>query len=266
MNNTMKRAGSLGISAAMVLASCGTVYGVVAASDNADTAWAVETPDANQAQGKLVKVESVQGTFSYNQDTLSSNADISGIFNRQVASLCGARPADECEPASIGDWQLSITGDVQNSFTATLEELSETDSKQTIMTCTCTNNMPGGDAIVNASVQGIPVTSLIKQAGIAPEVNTVVFKASDGMESALPLDYVIGHGALVVYDINDEDLSASVGGTNQLWIESSAGKYFTRDVVEVSFEARDQAPEAPTFEPGEMDYVNRPNVSVELAG
>lgn len=264
MNENIKRAGGIAASAVVALASCGTIYGVAAAQSEPEGAYATEVAKDQAQRLPLVNVDKVEGTFSFTQDTLSSKDDIAGIFNKQVKAFCGARPEGVAEPTSIDEWQISVSGDVSNAFTATVGELAQEETKQTIMTCTCSNNMPGGAAIINASVRGIPVTQLLKQAGIDPAVNTVVFQAADGTETKLPLSYVMGHGALLVYDVNDDDLSATVGGTNQLWIESSAGKYFTRDVVGVAFTAEAEPPAEPTFTPGEFEYANRPNVGIQL--
>ena len=86
--------------------------------------------------------------------------------------------------------------------------------------------------------------------------------AADGTETMLPLGYVIGRHAVISYEINEEDLSASVGGNNQLWMTRTPANYFVRDVVEIVVSAEDEAPAAP----GEADeHPNSPNAGV-LAG
>ena len=78
----------------------------------------------------------------------------------------------------------------------------------------------------------------------------------------LPLAYVIGRHAVLSYEINDEDLSASVGGNNQLWMTKTPANYFVRDVVEIVVSTEAEAPEAP----GVADeHPNSPNAGV-LAG
>ena len=64
------------------------------------------------------------------------------------------------------------------------------------------------------------------------------------------------------YEINDEDLSASVGGSNQLWMTKTPANYFVRDVVEIVVSTEDVAPATP----GAADeHPNSPNAGV-LAG
>ena len=73
---------------------------------------------------------------------------------------------------------------------------------------------------------------------------------------------MIGRHAVISYEINEEDLSASVGGNNQLWMTRTPANYFVRDVVEIVVSAEDEAPAAP----GEADeHPTSPNAGV-LAG
>ena len=93
-------------------------------------------------------------------------------------------------------------------------------------------------------------------------MNTVTFVSSDGTELAMPISYVVGRHGVLSYEINDEDLSASVGGNNQLWMTRTPANYFVRDVVEV----RVTREEEPPANPGEdMTYPNSPNVGVLAA-
>lgn len=75
----------------------------------------------------------------------------------------------------------------------------------------------------------------------------------------MPLAYAVAHHAVISYEVNGEDLSASVGGNNQLWLTGTSANYFVRDIVEVRASAEDVVP----ADPGEgMDYPNSPNVGI----
>lgn len=94
-------------------------------------------------------------------------------------------------------------------------------------------------------------------------VNTVTLVSEDGYSTALPLEYVMARNAVVTYEINGEDLSASVGGTNQLWIDSTAAKYFTRNIVEIKVTYEESVPATPGTEAAvDGEYVNRPNAGI----
>ena len=67
---------------------------------------------------------------------------------------------------------------------------------------------------------------------------------------------------MIVYQLNGEPLSASVGGTNQLWLGSTSARYFASDVVEVRVTCEDEAPAIPGS-PASGDHAsNVPNVGV----
>ena len=111
-------------------------------------------------------------------------------------------------------------------------------------------------------VTGIPVEHLLAKAGAAPGANAVTFVSADGTQQTFPLGYVVGRHAVLSYEINDEDLSASVGGSNQLWMTKTPANYFVRDVVEIVVSTEDVAPATP----GAADeHPNSPNAGV-LAG
>lgn len=95
------------------------------------------------------------------------------------------------------------------------------------------------------------------------DANTATFISSDGYRMALPLAWLLEKGAILAYRVNGEPLSESVGGSNQLWIPSSAAKYFIRDVVEIVLSHEENVPPSPGEEAaGDDEYLNRPNVGV----
>ena len=110
------------------------------------------------------------------------------------------------------------------------------------------------------------MATIIERAQPKAGVNTVTLVSEDGYRMSLPLDYVMARRALVVSEINGEGLSSSVGGTNQLWIDAAAAKYFTRNVVAIELTAQEVAPDTPGTEDAPDDqYVNRPNAGITKA-
>ena len=91
--------------------------------------------------------------------------------------------------------------------------------------------------------------------------NTVTFTASDGMEVAFPLDFLLERGAILADKINGEDNADVMGCSNQLWIPGFPAKYFIRDIVGIAFSNEEEPPALPDFQDDGHDYTNRPNVS-----
>lgn len=63
----------------------------------------------------------MEGTFSYTQDALSSNAEISGVFCKAAATLCASLPTYGCEAVKAA--AVTVAGP-NASFTATVDELA----------------------------------------------------------------------------------------------------------------------------------------------
>ena len=219
----------------------------VAPGDGADGNAAAD-PQAevgeNAAVAGAVKVARAEGVFSYDQEAVTPNETIRTMFQKAVRVVCGAGIAFASE---------------NDAYTASVGDLAGDESVQQKMTCTCGGNPAGGRAIVTANVKGIPIESILERAGVQPGANAVTFVSADGTETMLPLGYVIGRHGVLSYEINEEALTASVGGSNQLWMTRTPANYFVRDVVEIVVSAEDEAPAVP----GEADeHPNSPNAGV----
>lgn len=250
----------------------GSIAAASLALGGAASALAADVPNAAEPTGDVagmqeeatqtlatvvVKADALEGTFAWDQATNTPNATIASTFRGATTALCSAT-TDFAEVNPL-EWQISVTGDVDNAFTATVDEMAAEESVNQNMTCTCGGNPADGKAIVNADVKGIPVTYLLDRALAQAGVNTVTFVSSDGTEIAMPLSYVVAHHGVISYEVNGEDLSASVGGNNQLWLAGASANYFVRDIVEVRVTEEAEVPPAP----GEgMEYPNSPNVGI----
>lgn len=231
-----------------------------------DTAQAEETV-ANEASFEnsadavnASDTQASEGGFSWNQTTVTPNWRIASLFRNAVANLCGS-VTDFSADNPLG-WKLRVTGDVRNEFTATVDDMASEESVEDLMSCTCGSNPADGAAIVTADVKGIPVTYLLERADATEGANTITFVSSDGFEQAMPLGYAVGRHAVISYEINGEDLSASVGGNNQLWLTRTPASYFVRDIVEVRITKEVEPP----ANPGEgFEYPNSPNVGITSA-
>lgn len=246
--------------ASLALGGASSALATNASADGtaADGAIAAAQAEAIQTQANIiVKADALEGTFVWDQETNTPNAVIAHTFRGATAALCGAT-TDFAEVNPL-EWQISVTGSVDNAFTATVDEMASEESVSQNMTCTCGGNPADGKAIVNADVKGIPVTYLVERANPTEGANTITFVCSDGTEQAFPLGYVIGRHAVISYEVNGEDLSASVGGNNQLWMTATPASYFVRDIVEVRITKED----VPPANPGEdADHPNSPNVGM----
>ena len=205
-----------------------------------------------------VKADASEGKFSWNQTTVTANASIARTFSVASKALCGSTSDPIVNENPLG-WQLAVTGDVNCEYVISIDELAQEDSVTQMMSCTCAGNPADGIAIAFAQTQGIPVSYIVERAGAVGNANTITFISADGTEATMPLAYAIGHHAVISYAVNGEDLSASMGGNNQLWMKGTPANFFVRDIVEVRVTAESEVPPAPGED---MDHPNSPNVGV----
>lgn len=269
MNDAKKKVAAIGAGSALLVAGIGA--GIAAAdslqspelpSESAPTIAAVEV---SQGTG-IVTLDVVEGSFSFTQSAAASNEE---LRNNLTASqfLCGAHPVTDAETTSVETWQISVGGAVDKPYTATFDELCQTNEvQQVLLGCSCAGNPADGRASVNAEVSGISALTMIEIADAAPEANTVVFTSADGYEVAIPLSYLKNRYCPIVFDVNGAPLAETVGGTNQLWLGSTSANYFARDVVAITLECRETPAPSPLSEEAREAYENLPNVGVLLGG
>lgn len=226
-------------------------------------AWAdgTEAPATDASAGEATAVEatattvatrvtpaSVVGQFGFAQGVPTDNQCLSEMFRKASAALCGATLDQQAvRSASLALGRVAVGGDVGCAFSAALDDERFGDPVKATMGCSCAGDPIDGAAHGNAEVTGASVRAIVDAADPADGANTIVFTASDGYEVALPLFYVLQRPSMLVYEVNGTDVAEVMGGANQLWLGSTSAREFIRDVVEISIEVRDEAPEAPNL-------------------
>lgn len=269
MKNASK-ALTVGVGSALLMAGASQAVAAVdtAPVDFPPAAQVAQVPTAAAAAPQALQSE-VRGTFAFTQAEVSSNVWMAQHIADASRYLCGSAvvSSGDAEAADPAGWVLEVAGAVHNPYQATIGELAATTEVQTaLMGCSCGANPADGLAVANALVEGIPMTLLLQMAQPDPEANTLVFVSADGYEVALPYDYVTNRYCPLVFKVNGSDLIDSVGGTNQLWLGSTPGNYFARDIVEVRVEVRDAPPADPTSDEARPELANLPNVGVAFGG
>lgn len=157
-SQTVKTIG--GVMSAVALISGGAGVAQAATIEPAAAAPAAATTLA--AADTEAPARAVEGTFSYTQDALSSNAEISGVFCKAAATLCASLPTYGCEAVKAA--AVTVAGP-NASFTATVDELAgEEEATSYVMACSCATNIAGGGAIANAEVEGVSLETLVQMA------------------------------------------------------------------------------------------------------
>lgn len=269
MEQTTKKLAAAG-SSLLLATSCGSM---LFATGSATPANAAEQSGAAEQVGdsaelrtisatSLTTVSEVRGTFSFSQGVVSSISDIVSNVASASKYLCGnGAQSVENSAVSPDEWTVAIGGDVEHAYSATLTELADEGSAQLTMGCSCAGNPADGRASANAEVFGATMASIIESARPLATANTAVFTSVDGYQVAVPLFYLAQHYSVLAFDLNGEPLANSMGGSNQLWLGSTAASYFAQDVVEITFETRETPPPTPGSAADGVQ-ANVPNVSI----
>lgn len=267
--STLKKTILLGTTSALALSGMASGIAVAAmpGDDGAAAPTVAEAPDATYYKTDIVTLETVPGAFSFVQNELSPN-DTFANMAKAAQFLCGSHAkVAEDDSALAGDWEIAITGKVENPQVMTFEDMASSDAvKKMTMACSCMGNPADGRDAGNAEVTGLPMAVILEEAQVAPEANTIVFTSADGYQVALPLWYVTERYCPLVFDINGAPISEVIGGANQLWLGATSANYFARDVVSITLEERQTPPPAPSSDEAREAYQNLPNVGVLLGG
>jgi DMSO/TMAO reductase YedYZ molybdopterin-dependent catalytic subunit len=125
-------------------------------------------------------------------------------------------------------YRLTVTGLVNQTIEYTYNEvISNHTSYQKVTTIHC---IEGWSAKI--LWEGILVRDLIKEAGNTSQANAVIFTASDGYTTSLPLDYFFTKDILLAYKMNGVTIPPERGYPFQLVAETKFGykwiKWLTR--------------------------------------
>lgn len=134
----------------------------------------------------------------------------------------------------ITDYELSITGLVDNPLALTYDEVLAFDAHERLIRLYC---VEGWD--VDILWKGIKITDLLEAADTKGEANTVIFKAVDGYSTSMPLQTVIDRDMLLAYAANDITLPAKLGFPFIVVAEDQFGYKWARwvDEIELSSDA-----------------------------
>lgn len=109
-------------------------------------------------------------------------------------------------------WRLRIHGLVEREVTLDFDELLDRDLVEAWVTLACVSNEIGGDLVGNAKWLGLPVRTLLAEAGPLPEADMVLSRSTDGFSASTPLAALTDErDALLAVGMNDEPLPTEHG-------------------------------------------------------
>jgi DMSO/TMAO reductase YedYZ molybdopterin-dependent catalytic subunit len=126
-------------------------------------------------------------------------------------------------------YRLIVTGLVNRTMEYTYDEVVNTHQKyQKVVTLYCVEGW-------NAKIlwEGILVKDLLQETGIDPRTQVVIFYASDGYSTSLPLDYILKNNIMIAYKMNGLVIPPERGFPFQLVAESKYGYKWIKWITEI---------------------------------
>jgi len=120
---------------------------------------------------------------------------------------------------NITDYHLTVTGLTNTTLVYTYAGiLGKYPHYTKVVTLHC---VEGWDATI--LWEGVQVRDLIRDAGVRPGANTIVFTAYDGYTTSFPLDYIMNRDIIMAYRMNNVTLPAERGYPFELVAEDKWG-------------------------------------------
>jgi hypothetical protein len=126
-------------------------------------------------------------------------------------------------------YRLTITGLVNKTVEYTYNEVINRFQKyRKVITLYCVEGWS-----VKILWEGFLLKDLLSEAGINPQAVVVIFYASDGYSTSMPLDYLLDNDILIAYKMNNVTLPPERGFSFQLVAESKFGYKWIKWITEI---------------------------------
>ncbi|MDS0220901.1 sulfite oxidase [Haloarcula sp. S1AR25-5A] len=110
---------------------------------------------------------------------------------------------------SAPDWSLSITGAVEEEVTLDYEDIQEMTAENRFVTLRCVGESLNGYKTDTALWTGVPVDSLLEEAGVQSGCECVMLRAEDDYYEEFPIDAL--RGGMLAYGMNGKVLPRGHG-------------------------------------------------------
>lgn len=136
-------------------------------------------------------------------------------------------------------WTLSIKGLVDRPVTLTHEQLTARPTVSEIVTLECVGNGVAADAISTAEWEGVPLKTLLEEAGVRAQAVDVVFRAADGYSDSIPLARAMSGDVLVAHRMNGVELPRGHGFPARVIVPGIYGMKNVQWLTEIEVSDRD---------------------------
>ena len=133
------------------------------------------------------------------------------------------------QQVNVKDYRLKVTGLASQPLSYTYDDvLAKYKSYQKLVTLDCVEGWS-----VKILWEGLLVKDPLKEAGVLPTANTIIFHAYDGYTTSLPLQYILDKNILLAYKMNGVTIPPERGYPFQLAAEQKWGYKWIKWVTEM---------------------------------
>ncbi len=165
----------------------------------------------NSAQTTMSPTGSVTGAADIFSDPRIANLIASEVTDTRIFYRVDIDPFPP--QLDFNTWTLNVTGKVNKALTISKNDLLAMPTKDQYATLECVSNTvnPAGALISNAKWTGVPLATILNQAGLNSDAVYVVFHCAEGYSVGIPMQRALEPGALLAYKMNDELLPTEHG-------------------------------------------------------
>jgi DMSO/TMAO reductase YedYZ molybdopterin-dependent catalytic subunit len=157
-------------------------------------------------------------------------AEVRGYQGENLSSIGDFRENSIKGPqfVDISSYRLMVSGMVENPLSYSYSEVLSERKYSKVVTLHCVEGWS-----VRILWEGVLLKDLLKDAGIRPEADTVIFRAYDGYTTSLPLDYIINNNIMIAYKMNNVTLPPERGFPFQLVAEDKWGYKWIKWITDI---------------------------------
>ncbi len=130
-------------------------------------------------------------------------------------------------------WRLRVSGATERELTLNYDDMLAMPSQDQYTTLQCISNEVGGELIGNALWRGVPLSTIIDQAGLLPAAHHVFMRCVDGYSDSIPLDFAMHPQTLLAYQMNGEQLTHKHGFPLRLLTPGKYGMKHPKWIIEI---------------------------------
>ncbi len=241
--------------------------------------------DGNYLRWDTVKYDHLQGITNIAADAvkaeITQNQDEITPTDKMFYKWLKNEPSDwltdesQIIPEIMEQWEIKVSGDMDNPFTMKLTEMIEKFGTVTqVMSSQCCINGVGDTMIFQCEVEGIPLERIFEYAKVHADVTTFDAIAIDTYGSGnnsypMNYDFVIENKALLAIKINGEPLPAGQGYPCTTWLYNASSGNMVKHVTELTATKQENpahwALVGDFIDPATGQVFSKPNIGVLTA-